>query len=346
LAVATPTELNGAGGLHLLVLMPALNEQATIASVIERVPRTIPGIGRVEVAVVDDGSTDATAQLARDAGAHVIRHRSNRGVGAALQSGLAYALRRGVDIAVNIDSDGQFDPNDIRTVIGPVLNGNADLATASRFKDPALVPTMPWVKRIGNWGMSRIVSSICGRRFHDVSCGFRAYSRETLLRLVLTGRFTYTQETFLVMSLTGFRIEEVPVAVRGVRQYGKSRVASNLFKYGYNTLCIILGSLRNYRPALLFGTASAVLVVLSSAVGAFFVWHRITTGIFSPHIWAGFVSAFLFGLAILVFTMGQVAMMVARLRFVQDEQLYLLRRDLLAARGRGTADQPPSPDPD
>jgi len=311
---------------RMLVLMPALNEAATIQDVVGRVPRDLPGISEVEVVVIDDGSTDATASLARQAGATVLSHGRNLGVGAALQTGLAYALQRRADIAVNIDSDGQFDPSDIRTLAEPVLQGRADMATASRFKDRALLPQMPWVKRMGNHGMSAIVSRLCGEKFYDVSCGFRAYSRETLLRLVLTGRFTYTQETFLVLSLAGMRIVEVPIRVRGVREHGKSRVASNLVKYAYNTSGIILGAVRNYRPGPLFNTGAGLLMTAAFAFAGFFLWHRLSSGRFWPHTWAGFVSAFLFGLSLLVFTMGQVAMMVARLRFVQDEQLYLLRR--------------------
>lgn len=314
---------------RLIVMMPALNEAATIASVIARVPRDLPGIAEVELVVVDDGSTDDTATIAQRAGATVIQHGRNLGVGAALQSGLAHALRRHADLAVNMDSDGQFDPEDIRKLILPVLEGRADMVTASRFIDPNLHPEMPWVKKLGNRGMATIVSRICRQQFHDVSCGFRAYSHETLLRLVLTGRFTYTQESFLVLSLGGLAILEVPIAVRGVREHGRSRVASNLFRYGYNTLSIILAAVRNYRPASLFNPASLALALLSLGFATFFFWHRIVEGKFWPHTWAGFVAAFLFGLAVLVFTMGQVAMMVARLRFVQDEQLYLLRRYLL-----------------
>ncbi len=327
-----PCDAGVAATKRLIVMMPALNEARTVANVIQRVPREIPGIDEVMVVVIDDGSTDDTVAAARGAGAEVVRHRRNRGVGAALQSGLSFAINHHADFVVNIDSDGQFAPEDIPKLLGPVLRGEADMATASRFADKALVPKMPWVKRVGNAGMAAIVSRICGQRFCDVSCGFRAYSRETLLRLVLTGRFTYTQETFLVLSLSGFGICEVPIAVRGVREHGKSRVASNLFRYAYNTVSIILGSVRNYRPAALFNGASAVLLLAAFGFGAFFLWHRAVAGKFWPHTWAGFVGAFFFGLALLVFSMGQVAMMIARLRFVQDEQLYLLRRHLLARR--------------
>jgi glycosyltransferase involved in cell wall biosynthesis len=309
-------------------MMPALNEAATIADVLRRVPRDIPGVGSVELLVVDDGSTDATVQLARAGGASVISHGRNLGVGTALQTGLNEAVRRGVDLLVNIDSDGQFAPEDIAKIVVPVVSGQADFVTASRFLDPALVPDMPGVKKLGNWGMARIISGLIGQRFADVSCGFRCYGREALLHLVLLGRFTYTQESFLVLSQKGLRMVEMPMKVRGVREHGKSRVASNLWNYAYRTLGIIFSFIRDYSPGVLFNNGAALFLAASLALGGFFLWHRFTAGQFSPHIWAGFVSAFLFGMATLIFGLGQIALMVARLRSVQERQLYLVRRYL------------------
>lgn len=314
--------------LRLLVMMPALNEAATIGAVLARVPRALSGVAEVSLLVIDDGSTDDTVQIARAAGAAVISHGHNLGVGVALQTGLAEALRRGVDLAVNIDSDGQFAPEDIAKLIVPVVEGRADFVSASRFLDPALVPDMPGVKKLGNWGMARIISALVGRRFADVSCGFRCYGREAMLRLVLLGKFTYTQESFLVLSQKGLRLVEMPIPVRGVREFGQSRVASNLWNYAWRTLAIIFGFIRDYSPGLLFNNLTLALAVLSAGFGSFFIWHRWSTGAFSPHIWAGFVSAYLFGLGILVFGLGQIALMVARLRSVQEQQLYLARRYL------------------
>lgn len=317
-----------AGLPRLLVMMPALNEEASIAAVLQRVPRDIPGIGSVDVLVIDDGSTDRTVELSRANGASVISHGRNLGVGTALQTGLAEAIHRGVDLLVNIDSDGQFAPEDIAKIVVPVLEGRADFVTASRFADPALVPEMPWVKKFGNWGMARIISRLIGQDFADVSCGFRCYGREAILHLVLLGKFTYTQESFLVLSQKGLRMAEMPMKVRGVREHGKSRVASNLFNYAWRTLGIIFGFIRDYSPGVLFNNAAGLFLALSFGLGGFFLWHRLASGQFSPHIWAGFTSAFLFGLATLTFGMGQIAGMVARLRSVQERQLYLVRRYL------------------
>lgn len=329
IALAEPVPLAPAvAKKSLLVIMPALNEAATIGPVLHRVPRQLPGIDRVEMLVVDDGSTDQTVEIALAAGASVISHGKNRGVGAAMQTGLDEAVRRQVDFAVNVDSDGQFAPEDIPKLLAPLVAGETDFATASRFKDPALVPVMPAVKRFGNWGMARMVSYIVGQRFDDVSCGFRAYTRETLLQLVLSGAFTYTQEMLLVLGQKGMRMLEVPMVVRGVREHGKSRVASNLFRYAFRTSSIIFSCVRDFSPGTFFNLSAAVLSLLALCFAGFFLIHRLVVGQFTPHIWAGFTAAFLFGFAFFAFGLGQVAAMVARIRRIQDRELYLLRKYL------------------
>jgi glycosyltransferase involved in cell wall biosynthesis len=313
---------------RLLVIMPALNEAESIGGVIREIPEEIEGIDSIEVLVVDDGSTDDTVAVAREAGASVISLHANMGLGVAMQTGIDEAVRRRVGYAVNIDSDGQFDPKDIPKVLAPLLAGQADFASASRFKDKSLVPTMPMVKRWGNWGMSKIVSWICGQSFADVSCGFRAYTRETMLQLVLSGDFTYTQESFILLAQRNRRIVEVPLTVRGVREKGKSRIASNLFRYAYRTTGIIYSCVRDFTPASVFNAATAGLGIVATGFATFFVWHRITAGQFTPHIWAGFLSAFLYGVAFMTFWLGQVALMIARQRRLQERQLYIMRKYL------------------
>jgi glycosyltransferase involved in cell wall biosynthesis len=311
---------------RLLVILPAYNEAKTVGRVIRDIPRQVHHIDEISILVVDDGSTDGTAETARAAGAEVVSHDRNMGVGAAIITGLREALARKVDFAVNMDADGQFDPAAIHQLIRPLVDGDAQFATASRFADPALVPKMPLVKRLGNAAMSRLVSRIAGRRFFDVSCGFRAYSRESLMRLFLHGKFTYTQEMILALSFAGVPIVEVPVKVRGVREHGKSKVANNLFVYAYKTLGIIFSCVRDYRPSMVFNAMTFALLALAIGLGGFFVWHRLATGSFSPHLWAGFTSAFLWGLGFLTFVMSQLALMLSRLRLLHEEQLYLARR--------------------
>jgi glycosyltransferase involved in cell wall biosynthesis len=310
---------------RLMVIIPALNEEATIQQVIASIPKQIPTIETIEIVVIDDGSTDNTAELARDAGAYVISHSRNRGVGAAIQTGLAEAVRRNVDIAVNVDADGQFNPGDIGKLVKPLLDEQADFVTASRFKDPALTPHMPRIKIAGNSFMSWLVSILTSQKFYDVSCGFRAYSREAMYRLALRGQFTYTQETFMILAFKGIRILEIPIEVRGMREHGQSKVAANLWVYGVRTANIIFNCFRDYRPELFFNIIALIAFIISLALGSFFLGHRLVTGSFSPHIWSGFVAAFFFGIGLVVLIVGQLASMINRVRSLQEEQLYLAR---------------------
>src|SRR3954470_21872919 len=160
--------------MKLVVTIPALNEEKTIYQVVSGVPRDIPGVDEVEVIVVNDGSTDATASEALRAGAIVISLPGKGGLGHVFRTGLERAMRRGADIIVNIDGDGQFNPADVRKLIQPLLEDKADFVTCSRFADPALRPTMPIVKYYGNQWVTSIINWVCGGTcFTDVSCGFR-----------------------------------------------------------------------------------------------------------------------------------------------------------------------------
>ena len=312
--------------MKLVVQIPALNEEITIQEVIEKIPRDIEGVSQVEVVVVDDGSTDKTADLAREVGAHVVRHEKPRGVGAAFRSGIDRSGSLGADIICTIDADMQFNPADIPKLVLPIVQGEADFVTASRFKDAELIPEMPAAKKWGNDFMAKWISAFTKKRFYDVSCGFRAYSRNAYLRLVLTGEFTYTHETFLCLAYARVPMLEVPVKVRGVREHGQSRVANNLFKYGYRTASIILKTYRDYKPLRFFGYISAVLFVVALAFLSFLIYWKINTGGLFPHKWAGFVSGFFAGSSLILLVIGVVAEMLDRMRVAIDEVLFRVRR--------------------
>jgi glycosyltransferase involved in cell wall biosynthesis len=316
----------GSIAMKLVVAMPALNEEATIEQVIAAVPRSIPGIDSIWILVIDDGSTDRTVGLAKQAGAVVVSHGDNRGVGASFQTAVRKALELGVDVMVNIDADGQFDPADIPKLVRPIVADEYDFVTASRFKDKSLVPEMDRIKLFGNKLMSVLVNRLTGKRFHDVSCGFRAYNRDVLLRMNLFGEFTYTQETLLNLSFNRARMLEVPIRVRGRRKHGKSRVASNLWRYGWQANTILFRTFGDYRPLNVFGAIAGVFSIAGAALGVFLLTHYILVGTFSPHKWAGFTSAFLLSLGLLVGTTGMLADMLARIRMNQERLLYLSRK--------------------
>ena len=328
-AVGGTTVTDIAGGLRVLVVVPCLNEEQTVARVVESVPRELPGVAAVDVLVMDDGSTDATAERARDAGAEVVSHTTNLGLGVTFREAVGLSLAKKADVMVHIDGDGQFDANDIPKLIAPVVADEADMVTASRFLDPELVPDMPRVKLWGNRGVANIVGLLTGEQFKDVSCGFRAFSREALLRMNLFGSFTYTQECFLDLVFKNMRIKEVPVAVRGVREFGTSRMASSIPRYAVQSLKIMLRAFISYRPLRLFFWVSCVFMVPGFLLLFFLLTHYISTGQFSPHIWSGFTGGSLCFLGFSTLVTGLVGDMLVRIRMNQEEMLYWLKRSRL-----------------
>src|SRR4051812_1521323 len=256
--------------MKLVVTIPAQNEEKTIAQVVSGVPRNIPGVTETEVIVMNDGSTDRTAEIAERAGAMVVNLVGRPGLGYVFRTGLERAMRRGADVIVNIDGDMQFNPADIAALVEPLLDDRADFVTCTRFADPALRPVMPVVKFHGNRAVTRIINWVCGgTKFTDVSCGFRAFNRDAAYRLTLFGRYTYTQETFIDLFAKGIRVAEVPLRVRGVRQHGESRVASSIFKYATNSLPIILRAMRDIQPLKFFGGIAAIFFIPGFVTGAF-----------------------------------------------------------------------------
>lgn len=308
---------------RLVIIIPALNEEATIAEVIQRCQNVpLPEVCSREVVVVDDGSTDETASIARGLGAIEVSHPVNRGVGLAFQSGLRKALELGATLIVNIDADGQFNPDNIPSLLQPIFSDKADFTTASRFKDPELIPVMPGIKIWGNRVMSRLICKISRQKFYDVSCGFRAYSREAALQLNLWGEFTYTQESILDLVVKGMRLVEVPMKIRGVRSAGKSRVASNLFKYGYRAAIIILNTYRDFWPMYFFGWISLMCFLPGVSLVVFLLIHYVVKGSFSPHLWAGFTGGALVFLALVTLITGVMAQMLKRIRLNQEMMLF------------------------
>ncbi len=324
----------------LVVMLPCLNEERTVAEVVRGVPRRLPGIDAVEVLVLDDGSTDRTAELAREAGARVSSHRVNLGLGRTFRNGVRTALAMGADVVVNIDGDGQFDPADIAQLVAPIVAGEAHMVTASRFLRRELVPRMPVIKRWGNRWVARIVWLLSGERFHDVSCGFRAFSREALLRMNLFGGFTYTQETFLDLIFKGLGIVEVPVRVEGVRRFGSSRIASSIPRYAARSLQIMLRAFISYRPFSFFSGLAALFAAVGAALLGFLLIHYLRSGAFSPHIWAGFIGGSFAFLALITLVIALVGDMMVRLRLNQEEVLYFLKRDLYERRPRPAVSDP------
>jgi glycosyltransferase involved in cell wall biosynthesis len=310
--------------VKLVVYIPALNEEQTIQEVVARLPKKMPGIDRIERLVVDDGSTDETAGRANSAGARVVSHNKNRGVGAAFQTALQYALENGADLLVGIDGDGQFDPGEIPVMVAALLDGRADLVVGNRFVS-GRPENMPGLKYWGNRQVANLVSALCGQRFRDVSCGFRAYGREAMLRSNVFADFTYTHETILALVFQGCRVHEQPVRVRYV-QGRRSRVAGSVLRYAIQTSKIILRALLDYRPMRVFGTLGGVFMGVGAAFELFLLGFYLFAGTFSPYKSTGFIGLGFIVFGMLTLLMALIADMLNRMRRNQDRMLYEMKK--------------------
>lgn len=310
----------------LVVLIPAFNEEKTIAALIRAIPRKIAGIGNVLVLVVDDGSTDRTAARAGQARADaIVSHNTNKGLGIAFRTGIAKALEMKADIVVNIDADGQFEPSDIPMLIEPILFGKAEVVTCSRFKEKALEPKMPFIKKFGNRLFTKIINLTTKSKFTDTQCGFRAYSREACLRLNLFARFTYTQEALIDLLHKGMRIEEIACKVQGSRK-GKSRVVKHWYSYGIKALIIVLRTLRDHRPLQFFG-GIGLFLFLVGAISALILWIRLLLiQKIDPFMWVAYADVVLIVVGFLLIILALIADMLDRQRKLQEEVLYRLKK--------------------
>ncbi|MGO0123381.1 glycosyltransferase family 2 protein [Desulfothermobacter acidiphilus] len=202
----------------ILVIIPAYNEEATVAAVVHEVRQALP---EASALVVDDGSTDATGERALAAGARVLRLPFNVGVGGAVQAGYLYAWRKGFQVAVQVDGDGQHQATEIAGLIAPILSGEADLVVGSRFLHGDSYRSTP-ARQMGIALLRSLLSRLACQRFTDPTSGFRAVGRELIRFFARNYAYEYPEaESLLLARRQRFRIKEVPVAMRP-RQGGTS----------------------------------------------------------------------------------------------------------------------------
>lgn len=312
--------------MKLVVNIPAFNEEEKIAETIKRIPRNISGIDEVFIQVVDDGSGDNTVQKAQEAGANfVFSHKVNRGIGITFRTSVGKALRNGADIMVNIDADGQFNPNDISKIIEPILSGKADMVSADRFGEHK-PKNIPWIKSF----LNRVVASIIGKflnyKINDLTCGFRAYNRETLLRLNLPGNFTYTQETIIDAIGKNLKVIWIPIEVIYFPER-KSRVVKSIYKYINNSGRIILKAVRDVRPMKFFGGPGLILISASFLLFLFFIIMYFQEFKITPYrnYLLAAITLLLVGMQFVIFAL--IADMVKSNRKLTEDQMYLIRKE-------------------
>lgn len=259
----------------LVVLIPAYNEEELIGKTISAIPRKIFGIEKIEVLVIDDGSTDKTVEIALNAGANkIVSLGKNMGVATAFMTGIRNAISMNADIVVTLDGDGQFPPEQISNFIVPIQNQQYDVISGARFRKG--VPAgYSRTKLIGNKIFSAMVSWVVGQKFYDTQTGFRAYSREAILNISIISEYNFAQEVLIDLIFKGFRIGEVPIKVTFDKNR-KSRIVRNVFSYSIKVTSTILRSILFHRPILAFGLFGLILCgggVLSKFLNLFDILH-------------------------------------------------------------------------
>jgi glycosyltransferase involved in cell wall biosynthesis len=305
--------------VKVIVQIPALNEEKTLEAVMSSIPRKIPGIDQLDIIVIDDGSTDDTAALARRLGAtEVIQHRTTRGLAEAFRSGVDYALTHGADILVNTDGDNQYPQGRIPDLILPIIEGRADIVIGDRQTDK--IPHFSWGKkllqRVGSW----VVNKAAGTKIPDAPSGFRAYSRTALLKLNLVTKFSYTMETILQAGYKRLAIESIPVQTNPKTR--ESRLFTSTAEHVFKSAVAIIRSFLMYRPYAFFGNLGLVVGLVGLIP---FIRYLILTVTGSPgeHIQSLLLGVSLLTASLLSLALGVIADLIRINRQLIEDGLAL-----------------------
>jgi len=265
--------------MKLTILIPAYNEEDTIKQVIEEIPKSLDSISEIEVIVVDDGSSDNTAKIARKSGAVVYSFIQNQGLAKIISFGFEKCLEHKADILVILDADSQYDSKEIPLLLKPIIEERADIVLGDR--QVKKLDHMPLQKKIGNQMISKVVSSLIGQKINDGQTGFRAFNKNALNKIHIFSGYTYTQETLLQAKYKGLKLLEVPVTFR--RRADESRLISNIFTYAFKTVSLLASTIAFYNSFKFFGILSIILFGFGLGFSAYLMNHLYTTGGISPH---------------------------------------------------------------
>jgi glycosyltransferase involved in cell wall biosynthesis len=316
--------------VKLVVQIPCLNEEATLPLVFERMPCQIPGIDSIEFLVIDDGSSDHTLDVAAQLGVHhFVRHIRNMGLGQSFHDGVLKALELDADIVVNTDGDNQYPSELVPELVRPIVEGRADIVIADRQTDTIehFSPVKKFLQRLG----SRVVSLVAGTDLPDAASGFRAYSREALLRLNPMARFSYCMETTIQAGYKGLAIVSVPIHTNPKTR--ESRLFRSMTEHVVKSGLTILRAFVMYKPMLLFTSISGALFALALVPFVRFMvlleWGHNSAGV--HHIQSLIAGAVLMIASVLFFALGIIADLIRINRALTEDSLEQQKRERFGA---------------
>ena len=312
--------------MKILVAIPSHNEQDSILEVVRNITKETEGFSPA-IVVFDDASKDQTPFLLKENGVMSFRIKKSFGLGNVFSEITKYFIQKEFDILVTIDGDGQFDPKDMASIIKPIIDGDADMVTGSRFIIGSTTRNISHLKYLGNKLGAKYISSILKHKYHDVTCGFRAYTRDAILRLHTFSDFTYTQEVFLNLAFKKLAIKEVPINTVYFKER-KSKMVKSIFTYIVKSLKIILKSIITYSPMKLFGSLGTLSFLLTLVSGIFiFFWDQSTGGV-TPFKWVGVTAIASLIVGVILYSVGILLQVTSRLQITAEEQLYLIKKNI------------------
>jgi glycosyltransferase involved in cell wall biosynthesis len=308
--------------LKLIIQIPCFNEAETISNVVKDLPLQIPGIDVIECMVIDDGSTDETAQVATNLNVdHIIRLPKHRGLAAAFVAGLEASIARGADVIVNTDADNQYRAEDIPRLLEPILEGRADLVVGDRAiaTHTEFSPIKRLLQRLG----SKVIQFASGVETPDATSGFRAISREAALRTIVLNEYSYTLETLIQAGARRMAVEYVPV--RTNPQSRPSRLMRNLSHYITHSTTTIVRAYTMYRPLRVFAILGMLLLLAGFVLSVRYLYFFVI-GQGAGHVQSVILAGVLLIVGFQVLLIGLLADLVGFNRRILEEVLFRLRK--------------------
>lgn len=313
--------------MKLIIQIPCYNEAETLPLTLRDLPRALPGIDVIEYLVIDNASTDLTAEVARQAGVHHIIYLPVKGLAGAFIAGIEACLKHGADIIVNTDADNQYNAEDIQRLVEPILAGRAQLVVGDRgvATQKNFSPLKRLLQRLGSW----VIAFASGIDTPDATSGFRAISREAALRTLVFSNYSYTLETLIQAGAHRIPVEYVPVRTNPPTR--PSRLMHNLRHFMANQTATILRAYTMYRPLRVFTALSALMILGGLALGIRYLYF-VLNGQGAGHIQSVILAAVLWIVGFQVFLIGLVADLIGFNRKIMEEVLYRVRKSEMEER--------------